>query len=57
MDIEHLTVETDPAFEDIRFLEDRFYAYHVQQAGVDDGRWLAILVRDDPQTIRAGVEG
>jgi hypothetical protein len=48
MDIEHLTVETDPAFEDIRFLEDRLYAYHVQQAGVDERRWLAILVRDDP---------
>jgi len=57
MDIGHLTVETDPAFEDIRFLEARLYEYNVQQTGVDDGQWLAIFVRDDQQTIRAGVEG
>ena len=57
MDIGHLSLETDPAFEDIRFLEDRLYEYNVQQTGVDDGQWLALFVRDDQQTIRAGVEG
>ena len=44
MDIGHLTVETDSAFEDIRFLEDQLYAYNVQQTGVDNGQWLAIFV-------------
>jgi GNAT superfamily N-acetyltransferase len=57
MDAEPLTVETEPALEDVRFLEDRLYAYNVEQTGVDDGQWLAIFVRDDQQTIRAGVEG
>lgn len=52
-----LVAETEPAFADVRFLEDRLYEYNVEQTGVDDGQWLALFVRDDQQTIRAGVEG
>ena len=57
MNIESLTVETEPAMENVRFLEDRLYDYNVEQTGVDDGQWLAIFVRDNQQTIRAGIEG
>ena len=57
MDTAHLVVETHPALEDVRFLEDRLYEYNVTQTGVDDGQWLAIFIRDDQQTIRAGIEG
>src|SRR6266545_7091051 len=57
MDTHHFVVETDPAFEDVRFLEDRLYEYNVVQTGVDDGQWLAIFLRDDQQVIRAGIKG
>ena len=57
MDTEHFIVETNPTFEDVRFLEDRLYDYNVAKTGADDGQWLAIFVRDDQQTIHAGLEG
>lgn len=57
MDTDHFVVETTPTFADIRFLEDRLYEYNVAQTGVDDGQWLAIFVRDNQQTIQAGLEG
>ena len=57
MDTTHLVVETEPAPEDVRFLEDRLYEYNVEQTGVNDGQWLAIFVRDEQRTIRAGAEG
>ena len=57
MDTHHFVVETSPTFADIRFLEDRLYEYNVVQIGVDDGQWLAIFMRDDQQTIQAGLEG
>jgi GNAT superfamily N-acetyltransferase len=57
MDIGHLTVETEPAFADVQFLEDRLYEYNTQQTGVDDGQWLALFLRDDHGTIQAGLKG
>jgi GNAT superfamily N-acetyltransferase len=57
MPLDTLVVETEPAFADVRFLEDRLYEYNVQQTGVDNGQWLAIFIRDAQQTIRAGAEG
>ena len=57
MDTHHLSVETDPTDEDVRFLEARLYAYNATQTGVDDGQWLAIFLRDDQQTIHAGLKG
>jgi len=55
MDTAPFVVETDPSFDDVRFLEDRLYAYNVEQTGVDGGQWLAIFLRDDQQTIQAGL--
>ena len=57
MDTNRLVVETDPAREDVRFLEDRLYEYNVAQTGLDDGKWLAIFIRDAKQVIQAGIEG
>jgi GNAT superfamily N-acetyltransferase len=57
MDTHHFVVETSPTFADIRFLEDHLYEYNVAQTGVDDGQWLAIFMRDNQQTIQAGLEG
>ena len=57
MDTAPFVVETDPSFDDVRFLEDRLYAYNVEQTGVDGGQWLAIFLRDDQQTIQAGLKG
>ena len=57
MDTEHCSIEADPIFEDVRFLEDRLYEYNVEKTGVDDGQWLAIFLRDDQQTIQAGLSG
>lgn len=57
MDTTHLSIENNPTFEDVRFLEDRLYDYGVEQTGVDDGQWLAIFLRDAHQTIQAGLKG
>jgi GNAT superfamily N-acetyltransferase len=57
MDTAPFVVETDPSFDDVRFLEDRLYEYNVEQTGVDGGQWLAIFLRDDQQTIQAGLTG
>ena len=57
MDTNPFIVETDPTVEDVRFLEDRLYEYGVEQTGVDDGQWLAMFLRDDHQTIYAGLKG
>jgi GNAT superfamily N-acetyltransferase len=57
MDTEHFSIETDPTFEDVRFLEDRLYEYNVEKTGTDDGQWLAIFLRDAQQIIYAGLEG
>ena len=57
MRTDDLVIESNPAFADVRFLRDRLYDYNVEQTGVDDGQWLALFVRDEQQTIRAGIEG
>ena len=49
-------IEDEPNAADVRALEDALYRYNVQQTGRDDGRWLAIFVRD-AEGIVAGVSG
>jgi hypothetical protein len=44
MDMGQLTVETEPAFADVRCSEDRLYEYSAQQTGVDDGQRPAMFV-------------
>lgn len=52
-----LTIETDPAPQDLQFLEDQINAYNIAVTGYDDFQWLAIFVRDPAQTIVAGLTG
>lgn len=57
METPHLRAEVEPSPGDIRFLEDRLYAYNVEQTGFADGRWLSFFVRDDAGAIVAGLHG
>jgi hypothetical protein len=47
----------EPTAEEVRFLEDRLYEFNVAATGVSDGRALAIFVRGQDGTIRAGLAG
>src|SRR4029079_9399306 len=44
-------ITTEPTPEEIVFLEDRLDEFNATATGIDDGEWLAILVRDDEQRI------
>jgi GNAT superfamily N-acetyltransferase len=57
MSVPELTVETEPALEDIQYLEDRLYEWNVSATGVADGQYLAIFVRDEQGRIVAGIAG
>jgi GNAT superfamily N-acetyltransferase len=50
-------VETNPAPEQVQYLEDRIYEHNVRATGIADGEWLAIFVRDDIGRIVAGICG
>ena len=50
-------IEDEPSPTDVRALEDGLYRYNVEQTGRDDGRWLAIFVRDVEGRIMAGLSG
>ena len=55
--VEALTILETPDPADIQFLEDRIYDFNAAQTGIDDGRLLAILVRDRNKEIVAGLYG
>jgi GNAT superfamily N-acetyltransferase len=57
MDIHPLSIETQPAVEDVHFLEDRLHEYNDTQTGIKDGQSLAPFIRDDQHAIRAGLSG
>jgi ribosomal protein S18 acetylase RimI-like enzyme len=52
-----LTIEDEPRREDVAFLDERLYEFNAAANGVDDGRRLAVFVRDDHGTIVAGLHG
>ena len=52
-----LVVEEDPRQEDVAALDEHLYRYNVSTVGHDDGRWLAIFVRDDAGAMVAGLHG
>jgi len=54
---ESLRVEDDPRPDDVKWLNDRLYRFNADATGVDNGRWLAILVRDADGQIEAGLHG
>ena len=51
------TVTDDLTPELLAFLEDRIYEYNVGATGIDDGRWLGVLVRDESGAVVAGLSG
>jgi hypothetical protein len=54
---DELKIEEEPRREDVAVLDERLYEFNARATGVDDGRWLAIFVRDDVGTIMAGMHG
>lgn len=54
---EELRVEDDPRPEDLRLLNERLYQFNAAATGMDDGRGLAIFVRDAAGQIEAGLHG
>ena len=52
-----LQIEDEPRREDRALLDDRVYEFNAAATGVDDGRWLAIFVRDGDGTVVAGMHG
>jgi GNAT superfamily N-acetyltransferase len=54
---DELRVEDEPRLQEIAALEDRLYQHNVPATGCDDGRWLAIFVRDGSGEVMAGLHG
>ena len=52
-----LDIEDEPRREDMARLNDHLYQFNARTTGVDDGRWLAIFVRDTAGQIEAGLHG
>jgi GNAT superfamily N-acetyltransferase len=52
-----LAIEDAPRPEDVAALDDRLYRDNASVTGCDDGRWLAVFVRDDAGEITAGLHG
>jgi GNAT superfamily N-acetyltransferase len=54
---EDLRIESEPRLEDVAALGEHLYRHSAAVTGSDDGRWLAIFVRDDAGTVTAGLHG
>ena len=52
-----LTVDDEPRREDMALLDERLYEFNAAVSSVDDGRLLAIFVREADGTIVAGMHG
>lgn len=55
--MDDLRIETEPARQDIQFLDDRINEFNVAQTGIQDGTLLACFVRNKAQQILAGIYG
>ena len=52
-----LVVEDEPRLEEVAALDDRLHRHNVVATGCDNGRWLAIFVRDATGEVMAGLHG
>jgi GNAT superfamily N-acetyltransferase len=50
-------IEDEPCQAEVAALEDRLHRHNVAVTGFDDGRWLAIFVRDGTGELMAGLHG
>jgi GNAT superfamily N-acetyltransferase len=57
LELDELRVETEPAPGDVQFLDDQINAFNVEQTGIEDGKLLAIFVRNEARKIKAGIYG
>jgi GNAT superfamily N-acetyltransferase len=57
MPASEFVIETDPAPEQVQYLEDRLYEFNSTATGITDGEWLAIFVRDEADRLVAGICG
>jgi GNAT superfamily N-acetyltransferase len=57
MTSDELRVEDEPRLEEVAALDEHLYRHNVAVTGCDDGRWLAIFVRDEAGALRAGLHG
>ena len=57
MTSDELRVEDEPRLEEVAALDDQLYRHNVAVTGCNDGRWLAIFVRDETGALMAGLHG
>jgi GNAT superfamily N-acetyltransferase len=50
-------VDSQPALDDVQYLEDRLYEHNAGSTGISDGAWLAIFVRDETTRLVGGICG
>jgi len=54
---DELRIEDEPRLAEVAALEERLHQHNVAATGCDDGRWLAIFVRDGAGELMAGLHG
>jgi GNAT superfamily N-acetyltransferase len=54
---EPLRIESEPRPDEVAALGEHLHRYDATATGCDDGRWLAIFVRDEAGAITAGLHG
>jgi GNAT superfamily N-acetyltransferase len=52
-----LRIESERRLEDVAALDEHLYRHTAAVTGCDDGRWLAIFVRDAAGDVMAGLHG
>jgi hypothetical protein len=57
MPISEIIITAGPTSNQVQYLEDRIYEFNSNATGIADGKWLAILVRDEADRIVAGIAG
>jgi len=57
MPASEFVIETDPAPEQVEYLEERLYEFNSSVTGITDGEGLAIFVIDEGERIVAGICG
>ncbi len=57
MNLDQIAVTDDPNRDDVHWLDEQLYAFNVARTGIDDGRYLAIFLRNDEAQIVAGLYG
>lgn len=57
MTTQSITLVTNPQAHDLQFLEDQINQHNIRATGYDDYRPLVAFIRDDHNTIIAGISG